>query len=325
MVQAARKLGQIYPWQEPTWQAWQPLVQQKRLHHALLYCAPAGSGELALLQRLSQALLCQHEGETPCHACHSCKLFAAGAHPDFHHVAPKEAGKSLGIDLIRECNEKVLQSSQLGGRRVILIEPCEQMGEAAANALLKTLEEPPSGCHFILLSHSLEAMLATVVSRCYVYKAPEPAPELVQQWLSNELGQEASLQSVRLCSGAPLLAKTFIEQQAPLHFELVQAFVTFAAQRQGLFTVTELMQKNEEQALNWLALLLIDAVKMQNGLTQEVAHCQSLALLQQLAHLPKGLLLAQWRALLLLKKKLTKQSGLNRELLLSEWLAQFHF
>ncbi|MGL5290619.1 MAG: DNA polymerase III subunit delta' C-terminal domain-containing protein, partial [Vibrionaceae bacterium] len=171
----------------------------------------------------------------------------------------------------------------------------------------------------------LEGMLATVVSRCFVHKAAPPAAELVQQWLTVELGQEASLQSVRLCSGAPLLAKTFIEQQGNAHVELVQAFTTFAVERQGLFTVTELMQKNEEQALNWLSLLLIDAVKIQNGLPEAVAHCQSLALLQQLARLPKALLLAQWRALLLLKKKLAKHSGLNRELLLSEWLAQFHF
>ncbi|MGL5291532.1 MAG: DNA polymerase III subunit delta', partial [Vibrionaceae bacterium] len=199
MAEAQRQLGQIYPWQQATWQAWLPLVQQNRLHHALLYCAPSGSGELALLQRLSQALLCQHKEATPCHTCHSCRLFVSGAHPDFHHVTPKEAGKSLGVDLIRECSEKALQSSQLNGRRVILIEPCEQMGEAAANALLKTLEEPPQGCHFILLTHSLEGMLATVVSRCFVHKAAPPAAELVQQWLTVELGQEASLQSVRLC------------------------------------------------------------------------------------------------------------------------------
>ncbi len=164
----------LYPWQQSLWQSWQLLLGQGRLHHAILLLAVRGSGREVLTQQLAQTVLCQNCDTEPCGVCHSCKLFAAKTHPDFHIIAPLQEGKQIGVDAIRQCNRWAVETSQLAGQRVIMIEHADALGEAAANALLKTLEEPPSGCQFILTAQSLDSLLPTVNSRCNKWRLATP-------------------------------------------------------------------------------------------------------------------------------------------------------
>ncbi|GAL04920.1 DNA polymerase III delta prime subunit [Photobacterium aphoticum] len=78
-------------------QNWQQLLEQGRLHHAILLVAPQGSGRDVLAKQLAQTVLCQNGVTEPCGMCHSCRLFAAGTHPDFHLLAPVQEGKSIGL------------------------------------------------------------------------------------------------------------------------------------------------------------------------------------------------------------------------------------
>lgn len=324
----------LHPWDLQIWSQWQTLLKERRLHHALLLCAPKGSGKLALGATLAKTLLCTSQGigemnnafaTEPCGQCHSCHLFDADTHPDFHWLKPEAQGKRIGVDIIRKGVQYAWETSALGGRRVILIQDADKMGEAASNALLKTLEEPPLQCHFILLAGSMGTMLPTVVSRCNKWKPKLPDTALVKQWVEAQLMQTVSLQAILLNRGAPLAAKAFVENGNMLkHKNIVAAFSQYILMKQGLFSLTDLIIKAEGEGLHWLSFLLLDVMKIQEGTQEGIIHCDALDLLFDIAKkAPKNNVREQLFKLNKLSAQLEKNTGLNRELLISRWLSDF--
>ncbi|USH03610.1 DNA polymerase III subunit delta' [Grimontia kaedaensis] len=317
--------AKLYPWHQEIWQNWQQLLGQDRLHHALLLSAPKGSGKIELAAILAKTILCKNGVTEPCGMCHSCQLFDADTHPDFHWLKPESEGKQLGVDAVRAGNQYAWETSQLGGQRVILIQNADRMGEAAANALLKTLEEPPSHCHFILLSQSMDTMLPTVVSRCNKWKPKLPEETVVKRWVEGELFESVPLQVLRINRGAPLAAKAFIEDgSVGKHKALVDAFADFVSKKQGLFSVTDLIVKAQQEGLQWLSFLMLDIIKVQQGSEEAIVHCDDMKTVQNLASaLPQAKVMSQLMALNRLKAELSKHTGLNSELLISRWLSEF--
>lgn len=135
---------------------------QGRTSHAYLFLGALGAGKLDAAWALSQALLCEEGG---CGACDSCVRVARHTHPDVHYYAPGSAVGYL-IDQIRELLEDVSLAPIRGKRKVYIVDRAEKLRESSANALLKTLEEPPAGVTFILLGTSTDTILPTIVSRC---------------------------------------------------------------------------------------------------------------------------------------------------------------
>ncbi|MGA7563023.1 MAG: DNA polymerase III subunit delta' [Desulfobaccales bacterium] len=149
-------------------------AQKGRLAHAYLFLGPEGVGKASTARALAAALNCQEplaDGDA-CGACPSCRRLAAGVHPDFLVITPTPESLShqkpqIKIDQIREFRRLTLYPPFGGGWRVALIKPAETLNDDAANALLKTLEEPPER-HLLVLTAQVEAdLLPTVVSRCH--------------------------------------------------------------------------------------------------------------------------------------------------------------
>ena len=161
-------MAEIYPWQQPLWQQ---LAGRSQHAHAYLLHGPSGIGKRALAERLMAYLLCQSpSGLDACGNCKSCHLLAAGTHPDNFVLEPEEADKPIKVDQVRELVDFVVQTAQLGGRKVVLLEPAEAMNLNAANALLKSLEEPPANTLFFLMAHSPGRLLPTIRSRCRILR-----------------------------------------------------------------------------------------------------------------------------------------------------------
>ena len=130
-------MAEVYPWQAALWQQ---LASRKQHAHAYLLHGPVGIGKRALAERLRALLLCQAPvGLAPCGQCKGCHLLAAGTHPDSFVLEPEEVDKAIRVDQVRELVSFVVQTAQLGGRKVVLLEPVEAMNLNAANALLKSL------------------------------------------------------------------------------------------------------------------------------------------------------------------------------------------
>ncbi len=176
--------------QEKATQYLQKLVREERIPGALLFCGPEGIGKRKAALEFAKALNCEdyfsrQNGEA-CGACASCQAIEKGTHPDVTLVdflyqarlnlkesadeeeLEKELAKQqhLSVDTIRSVTAKAQQKAALGGWKVILIDQAQTMQGAAANALLKFIEEPPAKTVWILITSKRATMLGTIVSRC---------------------------------------------------------------------------------------------------------------------------------------------------------------
>jgi DNA polymerase-3 subunit delta' len=148
-------------------------LAQGRFPHALLFVGPEGIGKHLVARTLAQALLCERRPEEaldPCGACPSCLQVMAGTHPDVLAVARPEDKHELPIKSIRDLCHDLSLKPMRGQRRIAIIDDADDLSEEAANAFLKTLEEPPPGSVLILIGTSAELQRETIVSRCRVVR-----------------------------------------------------------------------------------------------------------------------------------------------------------
>ncbi len=317
----------LYPWQEDLWGQWQGLIRQNRLHHAVFLTAPVGCGDDRLMRILAQTLLCQNQSDTPCGVCHSCQLMNAGSHPDFHHIHSEDKS-SLGVDRIRQTLHTALSTSQLGKARVIWLENITEMTSAAANALLKTLEEPPEQCYFLLTASTLHGVLPTILSRCSHWHLPAPSEADCLAWLSQQppMLHVARPQWLKLNNMAPLAVFDFLSSEKPTQYsQALQQFTQFLLPPHvGLFSLADELEKLELKGLTWIGHFLMDVVKTQQGLLAYCVHEDESNILSRLAQrLSQEIVLAQITQLHRLHHQLQTNTGLNRNLLLVAWLTEF--
>jgi DNA polymerase-3 subunit gamma/tau len=136
-----------------------------RVAHAYLFSGPRGTGKTTTARVLAKAINCQQENarQRPCNVCANCRAINAGATPDLVEI---DAASNRGIDDIRDLRERVRYAPTQLFSKVYIIDEAHQITGAAANAFLKTLEEPPSHTRFILATTDPEELLPTIVSRC---------------------------------------------------------------------------------------------------------------------------------------------------------------
>jgi DNA polymerase III subunit delta' len=168
-------------------------LAQGRFPHAFLFVGPEGVGKRTFALKLAQALLCERAEASaldPCETCPSCLQIEAGNHPDVLQVARPEEKHDLPISVIRElCLDLGLKPAR-GSRKVAIVDDADDLNDEAANAFLKTLEEPPPGSVLILIGTSPELQLETIVSRCRVVRF-DPLPEMELASLLREQGVTA--------------------------------------------------------------------------------------------------------------------------------------
>ena len=143
-------------------------LRRDAIGHAYLFSGPRGVGKTTSARLLAMAVNCDAApGERPCGRCTACTAVQAGGHPD---VIELDAASNNSVDDVRELREQVRLAPLRGGRRVWILDEAHMLSRAAANALLKTLEEPPPGLLFVLATTEPEKLPATVLSRCQHFR-----------------------------------------------------------------------------------------------------------------------------------------------------------
>lgn len=257
-------MKQVYPWQESDLTRLQEL--RKRPPHGLLFKGSKGIGKFDLAMNYAQSLLCQRpdQAELACGLCPSCHWFEQETHPDFRLLQPevlsldgeetetgKKPSKQISVDQVRALADFVGMSAHQGGRRVVVIHPAEAMNTNAANALLKSLEEPPPGLLFILVSHKPQQLLPTILSRCLSFALPAPDVASATRWLK-EQGVKNPAEALAASGFAPLQAVQLDQQ---LGSEERNKLLRAVRQPVGLdvFALAEALQKTEQVlVVQWL-------------------------------------------------------------------------
>ena len=209
----------IFPWQQKHWQRAMRLLEDDRLAHAVLLSGPESIGKLAFCLSFIQRLNCSTPtlDDYACGECKDCSLFIARTHPDIRMLNvnedadqdKKSANKveQIKVDDVREINQFMTLSQQQGGYKVVCLNYAETMNNNAANALLKTLEEPPKKSIILLITHRADALLPTIRSRCQTWKFHLPDEEKSVTWLNNQKKLDNWAALLKVAGNRPLLAQ----------------------------------------------------------------------------------------------------------------------
>ena len=215
----------LYPWFKDAWTA---IHRNQKLPHALLFKGREGIGKRTFDLTFAKAYLCHKPlvNHLACGGCPSCEWFPL-THPDFKHISPIEneedelsvkrkavRKKNIVIDQIRELSAYCeLTTHQEKGKRLVLIEPADQLNENASNALLKILEEPPENTLFILVSSHAQKLIATIRSRCQLLELRGPSQDEALLFLKDQNIEDAE-NVLAFTGGSPFSALHIKETQA---------------------------------------------------------------------------------------------------------------
>jgi DNA polymerase-3 subunit delta' len=175
------------PWLAPQIDQLRRARAAQRFPTGLLIHDERGAGGEALARFAAQLALCR-EPDAPCGRCRDCRMFGAAQHPDFIELHPIEDSKYIRVEQVRELTEQLVLSAHAGGATVALIAPADSMNANAANALLKSLEEPRAGVTLVLVSATPSRMPATILSRCLRLRIATPARAVSVAWLERVRG-----------------------------------------------------------------------------------------------------------------------------------------
>jgi len=211
----------------PPWIATQLQALVPQPGHALLLQGPSGLGQYSLGLELARAWLCEApQAQGACGQCASCHAIAVRTHADLCVLMPETAMMALGwplsekaqqdiddkkrkpskeirVDALRDAVEFAQRTSARGRGKVVLVYPAERMNTIAANALLKTLEEPVGEVRFVLASEAAHQLLPTIRSRCLTHTLAWPAPDEALAWLSAQMPEPDAQVLLRAAGGRP--------------------------------------------------------------------------------------------------------------------------
>jgi len=307
-----------YPWLKAVDAEFSDRRASGRIPHAILFSGPADIGKLSLALEFLAGLLCLEDTHPACGVCRSCQLLATGAHPDRHIVTfeehPKtgDLRKEIVIGQVRKLISSLYLTNTISRRKAALIYPVEAMNHHTANALLKTLEEPPGDTVLILLSHDPARLPATIRSRCQNLRARLPETDQAVKWLceSAPAGRQEAAAALAAAAGSPLRALRMLEDGSTDQFRLVTRVLDDlrAGSSDPLRAMAELAEVDPVQLWSWLSLHAADRVRGFAGKgAGNGGGGKDLSLLQSAADRNRRLL----------------PTAVRKDLLLQDWLIQW--
>lgn len=207
--------------QDAAWHEWLAAVASERMHHAWLLSGARGLGKRAFARAAAAELVRLPGAAVP----------DIASHPDIHvleHLPanddeakkkaegkPYQTKRNITVDQVREMIRRLATKPTLGDRRAIIVDPADDMEKSAVNALLKALEEPPSGTYFLLVTHQPGRLLPTIRSRCRVLRFASLSAEALDAAIRREVPEAdaaARAAAIAAANGSPGIALTFVEQ-----------------------------------------------------------------------------------------------------------------
>jgi DNA polymerase-3 subunit delta' len=318
----------ILPWQQKQWQQLLTTAKTGRLGHAWLFSGMVGLGKMQFAQMFAQTLLCEHglELNAPCTTCRHCMWFNQVSHPKFQLIQADE--KQIKIEQIRNLTTTLVNTQAANQCHIVIIYPAEAMHSSAANALLKTLEEPVSNSLLILVSHQPAKLPITIRSRCqHLVFQPTYSPETLN-WLQPQLSQQQDAAVLlKLANGSPIQALQLAQNNDLLHMQgvLIQQLLAIAKQQTDPSTVAiNFLPMPLDTVLVYLLGIVSDIMRLQLKLPQQfIINQAQINLLQELMAFIKLFKLFEFSDKLYQHRKQV-QGNLNQQLVLEDIFCQWY-
>lgn len=315
------------PWHLPVWHA---LTSRAHQPHAFLFGGALGVGKRLFAEAFADWLLClQTDNGRACGQCRSCQLRLAGSHPDRLVVEPEEEGKAIRIDAIRQLTDFMGQTAQQGGRKVVILHPAEAMNLNAANALLKSLEEPSAETYLLLVSDQPSRLLPTIRSRCQVQTLSAPGEAEALDWLTQRLPEQTAEQHAALllmAGGAPLRALALQAMDAAsLRLQVVEGVKALLKNERSASQLAEAWHALPLELLaDWFCDWTLDLLRLKTGAVEVPVNSDMSKVLPYMARHVTVPALLEWQSWLLEHRgMILGKANLNRVLLIETLLIQW--
>jgi DNA polymerase-3 subunit delta' len=258
-----------FPWLKDNVDQWLSLLLVKKLPHAILLSGSKGIGKSELSKNMAHIALCESISvDGICGICNACQLLKVNNHPDLIVVSAEKS--VIKVEQIRQLTKNVTLSTTRNQHKVIIIQNAELMNKAAANALLKTLEEPPANVVIILTTSEMGRLLATIKSRCIKINIPTPSFDVSIHWLSNhtEYSREELTLALTLTNGCPFIAKDILQENT---LQSVKEMLSeLNSLRQGNVTLLDVSKRWNSNDLDvnfpYLATYFLTILKSNNSM-----------------------------------------------------------
>ena len=255
----------IYPWLSGHWSFFMQRLEQDRLPHALMLVGPAACGKSTLADAMVARLLCTECQAYACGRCRSCQLLAGGAHPDFFDIHPEEDSKVIKVDQVRGLIGKLNLTTSVSRRKIAYVHPAETMNGAAANALLKSLEEPAGDAVLILVSDNPGNLPVTIRSRCQSISIAQPDSGVVLEWLQvrSRATKDVLAAALQAAGGSPLRALHYLDSPEMEAYGQVRESLATLLGRPGSVSMvsSRLNELKPVELWRWLSMCTGEVIK----------------------------------------------------------------
>lgn len=338
----------IYSWQTEIWQKLISAYQQQRLPHALLFLGAKGVGKREFAKTFANFLLCKNKVMTsvpqgPCGHCRECHLFQSQTHPDFFPIFLQEESKVLKIEQIREIQYQLSQTAHSEtGYQVVLLYPANQLNAAAANAFLKTLEEPTGKVVIVLISDQIGKLPATILSRCQIVNFKSVNSELALNQIEEMLFGKSTNQMeecrevdiklhLAFADNAPLYAKYLLDNHyLTIRNQLMNLLIEILNGQLTLSNLEQFLKEDLQLFFYALNTIVLDLMRLHFSVNESALfnYDQAITLKKLTAKLNKNTLAKFSTTVIQAYLLWVRQANLNWQLCLEniflEWEECFH-
>ncbi len=267
----------FYPWFDGVFEQLVSAKAEGVLAHALIFSGSEGMGKYDFALKFAYSLLCvgpdKPASGVVCGKCKSCHLNMAESHPDLVVCQPEEKSKFIKVDQVRAISQFVAQSPQIGVIKIVVINPATALNINAANALLKSLEEPAGNTLYLLIDNQKQTLLPTIRSRCQIVKLNRPGQSQAIDWLQQAVSEAGEAVcsptelhlALKMANGSPLKALELIENKGvEAELKLIEHLANVLKGKESVVAFAETFDKGFpfglEQFLlcqnNWIETML---------------------------------------------------------------------
>ncbi len=264
------------PWLKNNIEQFTSLVTEQRVPHAILLSAKEGMGKVDLAKEMAQLAMCENITENgACFQCGACELLKAGNHTDLTLIKAENA--VIKVSQIRKLTSDVVLTSSKNQHKVIIIEEAEKMNASSANALLKTLEEPPQKVLIILTTNEIGRLLPTIKSRCVKINVPPPSHDIASKWLAKQF--ESKIEDINfalfISDNSPLVAYSILQNNTLDEVKnMVKDLLALQQQSVELLEVSKKWYSNNwHHHLNYISVILLNNLALKQGLKSTIDNC----------------------------------------------------